>query len=193
MDLRLLGPVEAFVDGRPVALGPPKQRASLAMLALDAGRTVSADRLIDGLWGDDPPASATKMVQLYVSQLRRLMNGNRAEIVTRGRGYELRMQDEDLDVVRFTRLLEDGHTREALALWRGQPLADLSDEPFAAVEIQRLEELRLRAIERAIDEDFAAATPASGDPRARSVPRPSPVRRRRGRAAACAAARGAAA
>ena len=156
MDLRLLGPVEAFVDGRPVTLGPPKQRALLAMLALEAGRTVSADRLVDGLWGDEPPASAPKMVQLYVSQLRRLMNGNGAEIVTRGRGYELRVQDEDLDVVRFTRLLEGGRAREALSLWRGQALADLGDEPFAAAEIQRLEELRLRATEQAIDEDLAA-------------------------------------
>jgi YVTN family beta-propeller protein len=156
MDLRLLGPIEAAVEGRPVTLGPPKQRALLAMLALEAGRTVSADRLVDGLWGDDPPASAAKMVQLYVSQLRRLMDGNGAEIVTRGRGYELRMRPEDLDVVRFTRLLEDGHAREALSLWRGQALADLDGEPFAAAEIQRLEELRLRATERAIDDDLAA-------------------------------------
>ena len=72
MDLRLLGPVEAEVDGRPVTLGTPKQRAVLAMLALDSGRAVAVDRLVDGLRGDDPPASAQKMVQLYVSQLRRL-------------------------------------------------------------------------------------------------------------------------
>src|SRR3954469_23488472 len=107
MDLRLLGPVEAYVDGRPVALGPPKQRALLAMLALDASRTVSADRLVDGLWGDDPPASAPKMVQLYVSQLRRLLAGADAEIVTHGRGYELGVGTEAVDVVRFERLVEE--------------------------------------------------------------------------------------
>jgi YVTN family beta-propeller protein len=156
MDLRLLGPIEAVVEDRPVTLGPPKQRAVLAMLALDAGRTVSADRLIDGLWGDKPPASAAKMVQLYVSQLRRVIDGNGAEIVTRGRGYELRIEPQGVDVVRFTRLLEDGRSREALALWRGQALADLDDEPFAAAEIQRLEELRLRATEQAIDADLAS-------------------------------------
>ena len=72
MDVLLLGPVEAYIDGRPVALGARKQRALLAMLALEAGRTVSADRLAEGLWGETLPSSAPKMVQHYVSQLRRL-------------------------------------------------------------------------------------------------------------------------
>ena len=156
MDLRLLGPVEAYVDGRRVPLGPPKQRALLAILALDAGHTVAADRLVDGLWGDEPPASAPKMVQLYVSQLRRLMSGNGAEIIRNGRGYELRLTDGDLDVARFSRLVEGGRAREALSLWRGVALADLADEPFAVTEIPRLDELRLRATERAIDLDLAA-------------------------------------
>ena len=156
MDLRLLGPIEASVDGRPVTLGPPKQRAMLAMLALEAGRTVSSDRLVDGLWGDEPPASAPKMVQLYVSQLRRLMDGNGAAIVRHGRGYELQLADGEVDVVRFTSLVEHGRPREALALWRGQALADLADEPFAAGEIARLNELRLRALEQAIDADLEA-------------------------------------
>ena len=71
MDLRLLGPLEAHFEGRPIELGPRKQRAVLAMLALEPGRTVSTDRLVEGLWGDEPPASAPKMLQLYVSHLRR--------------------------------------------------------------------------------------------------------------------------
>ena len=75
MDLRLLGPVEARLEDRPIELGPRKQRAVLAMLALEVGRTVSADRLVEGLWGEEPPSSAPKMVQLYVSQLRRAARG----------------------------------------------------------------------------------------------------------------------
>ena len=155
MDVRLLGPLEVRLEDGPTELGPRKQRAVLAMLALEAGRTVSADRLAEGLWGETPPATAPKMVQLYVSRLRRVINGNGAEIVTRGRGYELRLPDDEVDAIRFERLV-DTHPREALALWRGEPLADLADEPFAAAEIRRLDELRLRAIELAVDADLAA-------------------------------------
>ena len=155
MDLRLLEPLEAHHDDRPVELGPRKQRAVLAMLALEVGRTVSADRLAEGLWGEAPPATAPKMIQLYVSRLRRVLDGNGASIVTRGRGYELRLIADDVDTFRFERLLE-AHPRDALALWRGEALADLADEPFAAAEIRRLDALRLRALERAIDADLLA-------------------------------------
>jgi YVTN family beta-propeller protein len=156
VDLLLLGPVEARFDGRLIALGAPKQRAVLAMLALRVGHTVSADRLAEGLWGEHPPPSAPKMVQLYVSHLRRLLGGNGAEIVTHGRGYELRLSDGAVDAVRFECLLDEGRPREALALWRGEALADVADEPFAAPEIRRLEGLRLHAAELAIDSDLAA-------------------------------------
>jgi DNA-binding SARP family transcriptional activator len=156
IDLRLVGPIEARHGERPIALGAPKQRAVLAMLALEVGRTVSVDRLADGLWGEQPPASAPKMVQLYVSQLRRLLDGGSTEIVTRGRGYELRLTDGAVDAVEFERLLEQDRARDALALWRGEPLADVADEPFAAAEIRRLGELRMRAAEAAIDADLDA-------------------------------------
>jgi len=156
MDVHLLGPIEARLDGRPIALGARKQRAVLAMLALQVGRTVSADRLAEGLWGEQPPLSAPKMVQLYVSHLRRLLAGNGAEIVTRGRGYEPRLTDGEVDAVQFVRLLDQTRAREALALWCGEPLADVADEPFAAAEIRRLEELRERAAELAIEADLAA-------------------------------------
>ena len=155
MDLRLLGPLEARLEDGPIDLGPRKQRAVLAMLTLEVGHTVSADRLVEGLWGESAPASAPKMVQLYVSRLRRVLDGNGARIVTRGRGYELQLPEEAVDAVRFERLV-DTQPREAIALWRGEPLADLADEPFAAAEIRRLEELRLRATELAIDADLAA-------------------------------------
>ena len=155
MDVRLLGPLEVRLEDGPVDLGPRKQRAVLAMLALEPGRAVSADRLAEGLWGEAPPATAPKMVQLYVSRLRRVLNGNEAEIVTRGRGYELRLPDGKVDSIRFERL-STTQPRDALALWRGEPLADLADEPFAAAEIRRLEQLRLRAIGLAVDADLAA-------------------------------------
>ena len=138
MDIRLLGPIEASLDGRPVALGPPQQRAVLAMLALKVNRTVSADLLSEGLWGERAPATAPKIVQLYVSQLRKLLREGPGEIVTRGRGYELRLAVERVDAARFERLivhagaaegLADGGAREALALWRGDPLADIAHEP----------------------------------------------------------------
>ena len=156
MDLHLLGPVEARLDGRPIALGAPKQRAVLAMLALRVGHTVSTDRLAEGLWGEHPPPSAPKMVQLYVSHLRRLLDGNGAEILTHGRGYELRLVHGEIDAVRFERLLEEERAREALALWRGEALADVADEPFAATEIRRLGELRVHAAELAVEADLAA-------------------------------------
>ncbi|MEA2133333.1 MAG: hypothetical protein QOC68_1242 [Solirubrobacteraceae bacterium] len=140
----------------PIELGPRKQRAVLAMLALQAGHTVSADRLVEGLWGEDPPSSAAKMVQLYVSHLRRLLAGNGVRIVTRNGGYELQLSGGEVDALRFERLVDESRAREALALWRGEALADVANEPFAAPEIRRLEKLRLRAAECAIDEDLAA-------------------------------------
>src|SRR3954451_18455161 len=141
MDLRLLGPIEATLDGRRIPLGAIKQRALLAMFGLQPNTTVSIDRLLAGLWGDDPPASAAKMVQLYVSQLRRLLAGADAEIVTYGRGYELRMAADAVDAGCFERLVEqaadgDGDNggeaaaRGALALWSGgAALADVAGEP----------------------------------------------------------------
>ncbi len=156
MELRLLGPVEVRLEDRPIELGPRKQRAVLAMLALEAGRSVSADRLVEGLWGEQPPSSAAKMVQLYVSHLRPLLDGSGVRIVTRNGGYELQLSGGDVDAVRFEALVEESRAREALALWRGDALADVAGEPFAAAEIRRLDALRLRATERAIDDDLAA-------------------------------------
>ena len=159
-NLQLLGPVEASLDGRPIPLGATKQRAVLAMLGLRPNAAVSVDCLVDGLWGEKPPGSAQKMVQLYVSQLRKLLQGGDAEILTHNRGYELRVPPECVDAVRFERLVggaaqnvsaPHGAAAEALPLWRGPPLHDLTDAPFAAAEIRRLEELWIRAREISID------------------------------------------
>jgi WD40 repeat protein/DNA-binding SARP family transcriptional activator len=168
MEIRVLGPVEVERGGRRVRLGGPKQRAVLSLLALNANVTVSVDRLIEGLWGERQPASAAKMVQLYVSQLRRLLaEEGGTEIVTHGRGYELRVDPEAVDAARFERLVGEASrshrnggageaAHRALALWRGPPLADLVDEPFAPAEARRLEELHLTALELAIEGDLEA-------------------------------------
>ena len=170
MEIRLLGLVEVRHDGGAVALGAAKQRAVLAMLALRANEPVSTDRLMDGLWGEAPPASAAKMVQLYVSQLRKMLDATDAEIVTRGRGYELRLPADRVDALRFERLVtataRDGEgargaVREALSLWRGSPLHDLADEPFAAAEVRRREELWVRARELGIDDALEAGEHAT--------------------------------
>src|SRR5215204_5031161 len=156
MRLSVLGHLEASVDDRPVALGGAKQRAVVAMLGLEANRAVTADRLIEGLWGEQPPPSAAKMVQNYVWRLRKVLAGDDgAEIITRGSAYELRIDRELVDACRLERLVT-GAAREALALFRGEPLADLADEPFASAEIRRLDELRLTAGELAIEADLAA-------------------------------------
>src|SRR3954451_20927703 len=168
MQIRVLGHLEATVDDRPVALGGAKQRAVLAMLGLEANRPVTADRLIEGLWGEDPPPSAAKMVQNYVLRLRKaLADDGGAEILTRGRAYELQIDRELVDACRLERLVAEaarvaeageanGAAREALALFRGEPLADVAHEPFAGAEIRRLEQLRLTAAELAVDADLAA-------------------------------------
>ena len=158
MKILLLGPVEVRSDGDEVALGGPKERALFALMALRPGVAVSADELIDGLWGEAPPATALKLVQLYVSHVRKALAavGERDVIVTHGRGYELRVGREQVDVGRFERLLAQGAAREALALWRGRPLADIDGEPFAVGQVRRLEEMHTVALELAIDQDLQA-------------------------------------
>jgi DNA-binding SARP family transcriptional activator/ABC-type transport system substrate-binding protein len=161
----VLGQVEARADGRALALGGPKQRAVLAMLLLDANRPVSRDQLIDGLWGESPPRTATHTLDDYVSKLRRVLGGR---IERRAAGYVLNVEPGELDLERFERLLEAGLLArarsdaanasavlaDALALWRGRPLGGVEHEPFAEPEASRLEERRLLAVEERIDADL---------------------------------------
>jgi len=160
---RLLGPIQAEVDGTPLPLGAPKQRAFLALLLLHANEVVSRARAVDALWGDDPPASAPNSLQVYVHGLRRQLGQGR--IVTRGSGYVLVAAADEVDVRRFERLLAEGRSAlergaaavaaerldEALALWRGEPLADLPPEVFPETERERLRERRLDATELRTD------------------------------------------
>jgi DNA-binding SARP family transcriptional activator len=167
MEFRILGPLDVREGDQAVELAGGRQRALLALLILNANETVSIDRLVEELWGENVPATAPKVVQNHVSQLRRALgDGN---LVTEGAGYSLRLAAGSLDVDRFEELLAEGRDalgegdparagellREALALWRGLPLADVAFEEFAQAEIQRLEERRLVAIEERIEADLA--------------------------------------
>jgi DNA-binding SARP family transcriptional activator len=161
---RILGPLEVVEGERPLPLGGPRQRALLAILLLRANEVVSTDRLVDQLWGETPPPTAAKAIQVYVSKLRKQLGENR--LVTRAPGYVLLADESELDLGRFEQLVskagqagpEDAAAllREALALWRGTPLADLEYEAFAQAEISRLEELHLAVLEERIDADLAA-------------------------------------
>jgi DNA-binding SARP family transcriptional activator len=159
VEFRLLGPLEVRDgEGNPVALPRRQQRALLAALLVRAGEVVSTDRLIDDLWGERPPRSALGSLQNTVSQLRKLVGGD--VLRTQPPGYVLAVAPAAVDAQRFEQLLSDAAAlnaaeraaslREALALWRGPALADLSDEPWADAEAARLEELRLAAVEERI-------------------------------------------
>jgi YVTN family beta-propeller protein len=167
VEFRILGPLEVVEEGHSLALAAGKQRALLAILLVHANKVVSTDELIDGLWGERPPASAAKSIQIYVSQLRKAI-GNGA-LLTRPPGYVLRIEPGELDFDRFENLLDQGKQalaandpagaatklRDALSLWRGSPLADFTYEPFARPEIARLEELHFNALEERIEADLA--------------------------------------
>jgi YVTN family beta-propeller protein len=168
MEFRVLGALEVREDGdRAIPLGAGKQRAALAILLLHANEVVGTERLIDELWGEDPPKAARKALHVYVTHLRKALGSER--IRTHAPGYVLELAPDELDLHRFERLLQKGRElrangdpagataalREALALWKGQPLSDFAFEPFAQTEIPRLEELRLEALEERIDAELA--------------------------------------
>jgi DNA-binding SARP family transcriptional activator len=166
-DYALLGPLEVRSADGPLALGGAKQRAVLALLLVNANRVLSLDRLVDGLWSD-PPQRAVKTIQVYVSQLRKVLPD--AVILTRSPGYVLEIESDALDVSRFEQLVARARRSqpqlasrllgEALGLWRGPPLAEFADEPFARAEADRLGELRLSAIEERIEADLALSRQA---------------------------------
>ena len=204
MQLRVLGPVEASADHRSLPLGGAKQRSVLAMLGLDANRTVSRRPADRGPVGRAPAAERGQDgPELRVAAAQACWPSDAgAEIVTRGRGYELRIEPDAVDVARFERLLSRraapaqrpepaDAAREALALWRGPALADVADEPFAAAEIRRLEELRLAAAELAIDADLAAGRHSEVVGGDRGAGRRAPAARAPPRASGCSRSTGA--
>jgi predicted ATPase/DNA-binding SARP family transcriptional activator len=167
IEFRVLGPVAAVDDEGPLELGAPKQRALLALLLLHANTVVSRDRLVDALWGADPPRSAVSSLQVYVHGLRRTIGAERIE--THGTGYRLSLDPAELDLSRFERLVEAAadalaagraadaaeKLQDALALWAGAALADLAGEPVHDAEAGRLEERRVRALELLHDAELA--------------------------------------
>jgi DNA-binding SARP family transcriptional activator len=175
VDFRILGPLEVLDEtGRSLPLGGAKQRALLAILLINANEVASAERLIDDIWGDDPPATAANALQVYVSQLRKLLAIDAAPvaagmIVTRSPGYVLEVAEADLDLSRFEDLVARGREalmsdepaaasvllRSALAIWRGPALADFTYEPFAQTQIEKLEEMRKLALEDRVEADLA--------------------------------------
>ncbi len=174
MEYRILGPLEVVDGGRELSLGGARQRALLAVLLLHANEAVSTDRLVEELWGASPPESGPKALQVAVSQLRKTLQpvaGVDGRIVTRAPGYVLRVEEGELDRDRFEALVEQARgesdaaaraakLRQALALWRGEPLADLAYEAFAQPAIAHLEAERLAALEQRVDADLEAGRDA---------------------------------
>ena len=189
MNVSVLGPLEASVDGRQVALGAGKPRALLAMLALHAGEAVSTDRLIEGLWGERAPGDAVNALRHHVSRLRKTIGPS---LVTQGPGYLLAVEPKDVDALQFAALigearvrLRDGSggevaatLRSALALWHGAPLEEFLDHDWARQEASRLSELYLAAVEDRFDVDLAMGLHADVVEELRGEVREHPYRER---------------
>ena len=164
-EFRILGPLEAVAADESLRLGGPKQRALLALLLLRRNEVVPRERLIDSIWGEEPPGTAANSLQVYVHGLRRLLGAERIE--RNGNGYRIHVGAGELDLERFDALVREAKAslaarpadaadalRAALALWRGAPLADLAGEPVAA-EVDGLQDARVAAIELRNDAELA--------------------------------------
>ncbi|MEU8799058.1 BTAD domain-containing putative transcriptional regulator [Spirillospora sp. NPDC048819] len=196
---RLFGPLEvADGSGHALDLGTRKQRALVAMLALEPGRVVSLDRLIDELWAGEPPAQATRTLQAYIAHLRKVLEPGRAPrtppsvLLTREPGYQLAVPPGRIDLWRFTAWVDEG--REALArdayteavetldralgLWRGDPLGEFADQEFARPAAARLTELRAAALEDRFDARLALGEAASLVPGLEALVEDGPYRER---------------
>ncbi|HEY5429742.1 MAG TPA: BTAD domain-containing putative transcriptional regulator, partial [Solirubrobacteraceae bacterium] len=190
---RILGPLELSRDGHPVRLGGDRQRALLALLLVRANELVSMPQLIQELFGEAPAEGAPNAVHVAISRLRRVLDGcDDAVLRTRPGGYVLELDGEQLDATAFTRLLEEGRElvaagdsaaaaarlREALALWRGSPLADVAPLDVLASEVRRLEELRVLAQMELIDADLALGHHARLIPEIQQLVAAHPLRER---------------
>jgi basic membrane lipoprotein Med (substrate-binding protein (PBP1-ABC) superfamily)/DNA-binding SARP family transcriptional activator len=194
MDFRLLGALEVSANGAVAELGPPKQRALLAILLLHAGEIVPIDRLIDLLWGEHPPRTAGHSIQIYISDLRRALEslGTQRVLATRPPGYQLDTDPEAIDAHRFERLVREGTQRRregepaagaevlrtALRLWRGPALSDFAYEEFAQPYIRRFGDLHLDAIEQVAAADLDAGRIGDVVPMLDAAIREDPLRER---------------
>jgi DNA-binding SARP family transcriptional activator len=163
IEFRILGPLEVVADGNSLPLGGTRQRALLALLLLEAGRVVSTDRLTDAIWSGSPPRTHSASLQNFVAQLRKVLGPETIEL--RPPGYVMRVEAGQLDLANVRRLVDEARASDplrrarllgdALALWRGEPLAELAYEPFAQVEIARLTELRVGLQEERAEAELA--------------------------------------
>ncbi|HEY6890774.1 MAG TPA: AfsR/SARP family transcriptional regulator, partial [Solirubrobacter sp.] len=182
----ILGPLEARRDGVELALGGRAQRAVLTLLLLEAGRVLSIDRIADELYAGAAPATAVTQVHRQISELRRVLGDGAIE--TRPPGYVIQVRAGGLDLRSFETLCarcEDAEPAavvatldEALALWRGDPLADLAAEAFAQRPIARLQEVRLRALERRLEARLALGRHADTIAELRDLAAEHPLRER---------------
>lgn len=189
VEFRLLGPLEVRVDGRALSLSGTQQRALLAMLLLHANEPVSPDRLVEELWGEHAPRTAPASLRVAVGKLRSLLGEeHRARLETIPGGYRLRVEPEELDAAQFESLVAEARTRrpldalalldEALALWRGPPLADQPYSTFAQNEVRRLSELELAAREDRVEAELALGRHAEVVPELQSLVAEHPLRER---------------
>ena len=186
VDFAILGPLEAREEGEPIPLGGPKQRALLAMLLLEAGRVVSLDHLVEALWEGNPPATAVASLQNFIAQLRKALGPDVIE--TRTPGYVVRLDPEQLDLARVRSLVDAARASEpmrraallddALALWRGEPLAEFRYEAFAREEIARLEEFNLTLVEERAEAKLAIGAHAEVVDELEALVRSHPLRER---------------
>ena len=187
VEFRVLGPLEVGADDGPIELGGAKQRAVLAHLLLRANTVVPADRLIDEVWEDDPPAAARNVLQTYVSRLRKAVGAERLE--QKAGGYVLHAEPGEVDLARFEALVDDARRsaaadpdaavrlyREADALWRGEALADLADQPALRGDIAHLEELRATATEERVVAELSLGRHAELVPELEALTAASPLR-----------------
>ncbi|MFE0463690.1 BTAD domain-containing putative transcriptional regulator [Kitasatospora sp. NPDC058965] len=191
--IRVLGSFAAEAGGAPVPLGGPRQRGVLGLLVAARGQVVPVDRMVEDLWRGEPPSRALVSLQAYVSNLRRLLEPGRAPrtparlLVSAAPGYALRLPQGAVDAWRFEELLDEARTladpraararlEEALALWRGPAYAEVADEPWAAAETSRLDELRLVARELRVAAGLRLGDPATVVPEAEGLTRDAPLR-----------------
>ena len=201
MEYRVLGRLEVLRDGEQVDLGAHRQRSLLAILLTNPNGVVAMDEIIDALWGDDASADRQNALWVYVSGLRKALEPEREKrtdgtvLLTRSPGYVIAADDDDIDAIRFERLVAEGRSLaetdpaaaslvlgEALALWRGKPYEEFTYDSFFQNEIARLEELRLEAVEERIDaEGTRPGCPRCPTGQQQQGTRPAQLPPRRGR------------
>ena len=172
LEFRILGDIAVLADGRPLELGGTRQRSVLALLVLQRDRPIATELLADRLWPDDQPLSAIKTIQVYVSRIRHALGPAADRLSSSATGYRLAVADDELDAARFERGLRQAREalaagspdtalaglEESLAQWSGPALGDLAGEQFARREADRLEELRLQALEELFELRIAAGS-----------------------------------